>query len=71
VERNGSDGNSSANCDVAQDVCTEGVDSFKDGVLSATDPTFVFHEKPSLSSSGKKQFSLVKQSSICFLTMRC
>ena len=54
MERNGSDGHSSANCDVAQDVCTEGVDSLKDEVLAASDPTLTFHEKLSLSSSGKE-----------------
>lgn len=53
LERNGSEGDHGAKGDDVQEGCMEGVDSLKEEVLSARDPTLVFHEKPSISSSSR------------------
>lgn len=49
ADQNGSDSYSSAKHNGSQDACTDGLDSLKDEVLYARDPTLVFLEKPSLS----------------------
>ncbi|XP_020246326.1 MAP3K epsilon protein kinase 1-like isoform X3 [Asparagus officinalis] len=55
AERDGSDGGHNAKCDVDQDVCVEAVDSLRDEVFFARDPTLVFHEKPYISSSNREE----------------
>ncbi|XP_026659914.2 MAP3K epsilon protein kinase 1-like isoform X4 [Phoenix dactylifera] len=50
IERNGTDEDLSLKCNLAQNTCSDGAENIVDDMLSAKDPTLVFHEKPSLGS---------------------
>ncbi|KAG1330836.1 MAP3K epsilon protein kinase 1 [Cocos nucifera] len=54
IERNGTDEDLSLKCNLAQDTCSDNADNMVDDILSAKDPTLVFHEKPSLGSSSSR-----------------
>ncbi|PKU75336.1 MAP3K epsilon protein kinase 1-like [Dendrobium catenatum] len=57
LERNGTDESQTGKNNITQDTSPEGVDSLTDDVLSARDPTLVFHQKPMASSSVKEASS--------------
>lgn len=54
IERNGTDEDLSLKCNLVQNSCSDSTDNIVDDMLSAKDPTLVFHEKPSLGSSSAR-----------------
>ncbi|KAJ6816401.1 MAP3K epsilon protein kinase 1-like isoform X1 [Iris pallida] len=54
VERIAPNEDKSEKRDIVQDICSESVDNLKDDMLSARDPTLVFHGNLSISSSDRE-----------------
>ncbi|XP_029121502.1 MAP3K epsilon protein kinase 1 isoform X3 [Elaeis guineensis] len=54
IERNGTVEDLSLKCNLAQNTCSDNADNIVDDMLSAKDPTLVFHEKPSFGSSSTR-----------------